>query len=186
LTGVDVVVALHAAAALLLIVAGGAKIARPAPTTELLSALGLPERRSLTVAIGVLESFVGLAALVVGGPLAAAATGVLYVGFVAVVWRAMAAGAVSCGCFGRVDAPPSWIHVAGNAALAVVSFAAIAGDAAVEVMDAQPAGGVGFVLLVGVIAGLALVAFTALPEALGARHGSAPVAAPFRIEEPRP
>jgi hypothetical protein len=178
----DVVVALHAAAALLLLVAGAAKIAKPAPTTELLATLGLPERKVLTIAIGVVESAVGLASLAVGGPVAAAATGVLYAGFVVVVWTALSAGATSCGCFGRVDAPPSWIHIAGNAALAAVSFVAIGGDSAVDVMDGQPAGGTGFVLLVGVVAGLALVAFTALPEALGARRGSSPVAAPFHID----
>ena len=178
----DVVVALHAAAALLLLVAGLAKLIRPAPTTELLATLGLPERRVVTLAIGGIESLVGLGALAVGGPGPAVATGALYLGFVVVVWRAMAAGATSCGCFGRVDAPPSWIHIAGNAALAAVSFAAVAGDPAVDVMDGQPAGGLGFVLLVGVIAGLALVAFTALPEALGARRAAPAAAAPFRIE----
>jgi hypothetical protein len=178
----DVIVALHAAAALLLIVAGMAKIARPAPTTELLATLGVPGRRAVTVAIGGVETLVGLGALAVGGSITAAATGVLYAGFVAVVWRAMSAGAASCGCFGRVDAPPSWIHVVGNAALAVVSFAAIGGRPAVDVMEGQPAAGLGFVLLVGVIAGLALVAFTALPEALGARRGSPVAAAPFRID----
>jgi hypothetical protein len=177
----DVVVALHSAAALLLLVAGAAKIARPAPTTELLSTLGLPERREVTLAIGGLESAVGLGALVIGGPAVAAATGSLYLGFVLVVWRAMAAGAESCGCFGRVDAPPSWVHVVGNVALAGVSAAAVAGDTPVEVMGRQPAGGVGFVLVVGVVAGLALVAFTALPEALAARHPKPTVAA-FRIE----
>jgi hypothetical protein len=178
----DVVVALHAAAALLLLVAGLAKIARPAPTTELLATLGLPERRTITLSIGVVEASVGCTALAVGGPIVAAATGVLYAGFVAVVWRAMSAGAASCGCFGRVDAPPSWIHIVGNAALAAVSFAAVGGESPVDVMAGQPAGGLGFVLVVGVMAGLALVAFTALPEALGARHGTASTAAPFRID----
>ncbi|MEZ5247494.1 MAG: hypothetical protein R2707_20565 [Acidimicrobiales bacterium] len=181
----DVVVALHAAAALLLLVAGVAKIARPGPTTDLLAALGLPERRSITMSIGIVESVVGLLALAFGGPAAAVATGALYVGFVVVVWRAMAAGATSCGCFGRVDAPPSWIHIAGNAALAAVSFAAVGGDAAVDVMARQPAGGIGFVAAVGVLAGLALVSFTALPEALAARHGTTAVAAPFRIDGQR-
>ncbi len=178
----DVVVALHAAAALLLLVAGLAKVVRPAPTAELLTTLGLPGRSEVAIGIGIGESAVGVLALAVGGPALAIATGALYVGFVLVVWRAMAAGAASCGCFGRVDAPPSWIHVVGNVALAAVSFVAATGDAPVHVMDRQPAGGVGFVLLVGVVAGLALVVFTALPEALGARRGSPTPAAPFRID----
>jgi hypothetical protein len=179
---VDVVVALHAAAGLLLLVAGLAKIARPAPTADLLSTLGLPSNPALTLTIGVTESAVGLLALVVGGPIVASTTGAFYMGFVVVVWRAMAAGATSCGCFGRVDAPPSWIHIVGDLALAGVSFIAIAGDAPADVMDGQPAGGVGFVLLVGVLAGLALVAFTALPEALAARFGKKAAATPFRVD----
>lgn len=180
----DVVVALHAAAALLLLVAGLAKIVRPAPTSELLATLGVPGGAVVAIAIGVVESGVGVAALAVGGPLLACAVGSLYVAFTLVVVRAMSAGATSCGCFGRVDAPPSWIHVVGNLALAAVSFVAIAGDTPIEVMDGQPAGGAGFVVMVGVIAGLALVAFTALPEALGARRpGRATVAHEFRIDE---
>lgn len=173
---------LHSAAALLLLVAGLAKVARPAPTADLLATLGLPPRRELTIGIGIGEALVGLLALVIGGPVLAAATGALYVGFVLVVWRALAAGATSCGCFGRVDAPPSWIHILGNSVFAAVSFVAIAGDAPVDVMDTQPAGGAGFVLLVGVIAGLALVVFTALPEALGARRSVSASAAPFTID----
>ena len=50
---------------------------------------------------------------------------------------------------------------------AVASFAAAAGHTPLEAMDAQPAAGLLFVLAVGVVAGLSLVAFTALPEALG-------------------
>ena len=181
-TTMDVVVALHAAAALLLVVAGLAKLLRPAPTTDLLSTLGLPQHPALTLGIGSGECVVGVAALGVGGPLAAAATGALYLGFVFVVWRAISAGAVSCGCFGRVDAPPSWIHIVGNLALAVVSFVAVSGESPLEVMDDQPVGGLGFVLVVGVLAGLALVAFTALPEALGARRGGSTAAEPFRVD----
>jgi Methylamine utilisation protein MauE len=177
----DVVVALHASAALLLLVAGLAKIMRPAPTTDLLVSLGVPVGERSARGIGAVESAVGIAALGTGGAVTAAVTGAFYVAFVAVVVRAIGAGATSCGCFGRVDAPPSWIHVVGNAVLAGVSFTAIAGDPVIDVMDDQPAGGLGFVLLVGVVAGLALVAFTALPEALGARKGgSAP--ASFRID----
>jgi hypothetical protein len=177
----DVVVSLHAAAALLLAVAGLAKIARPAPTVDLLLALGLPGRAPVAAALGTVELAVGVLALAVGGPVLAAATGVLYLAFAAVVVRAMAAGAPSCGCFGRVDAPPSWLHVVGNLGFAAVSFAAAAGDTPLEVMDGQPAGGLGFVLVVGVLAGLALVAFTALPEALAAGRPRA-AGHEFRIE----
>ena len=59
----DVVVALHVAAALLLIVAGVAKIVRPVPTTDLLASVGLPEVPAAVVVIGVVESVVGVLAL---------------------------------------------------------------------------------------------------------------------------
>ena len=95
----DVVVVLHVAAALLLIVAGLAKVVRPAPAIDLLASLGLPQAAVAVVVIGAVESAAGVLALVVGGPLLAAATGVLYVGFFAVVWRSLAIGAPSCGCF---------------------------------------------------------------------------------------
>ncbi len=183
----DLFVGLHAAAALLLLAAGLAKIVRPAPTTDLMATLGVPARPALTIAIGMVEVGVGVLALAIGGPVFAGATGALYAGFVIVVLRALSAGATSCGCFGRVDAPPSWVHVVGNAAFAAVSFVAIVGDAVVDVMDRQPAGGVGFVLLVGVVAGLSLVAFTALPEALGSRRGAVAAVPTFTIDlEDRP
>lgn len=169
----DLVVVLHAAAALLLIVAGLAKILRPVPTAELLASFGLPEATAAVVVIGVVESAVGVLALAVGGPVLAVATGTLYLGFIAVVGRALATGAGSCGCFGRIETPPSWIHVIGNAVFAVVSFVAAAGRTPAQVMADQPAAGVGFVFASGVTAGLALAAFTALPEALAARRGTA-------------
>ncbi len=175
----DVVVALHAAAALLLLLAGMAKIVRPAPTVELLVSLGVPANRPMATTIGVAETGLGVAALVFGGSFTAIATGALYIGFTAVVVRALAVGAESCGCFGRADAPPSWLHVVGNTGFAAVSLVAAAGDTPLEVMDDQPAAGLGFVVGVGVIAGLALVAFTALPEALAARRPSIPA---FRID----
>lgn len=180
----DVVVVLHVAAALLLIVAGLAKILRPAPTAELLTSFGLPEVPAAVAVIGVVESVVGILALAVGGPLWAAATGTLYVGFIIVVGRALATGARSCGCFGRIDSPPSVLHLIGNAGFAVVSFVAAAGRTPAQVMADQPAGGVGFVLGAGVVAGLALVAFTAVPEALAARRGTT-ASAKFHINSER-
>ena len=168
----DVVVALHVAAALLLIVAGLAKVFRPVPTAELLASFGLPEVPAAVVVIGIVESVVGVLALVTGGHLLAVATGTFYVGFIVVVGRALATGAESCGCFGRVDSPPSWIHVVGNAVFAVASFVAAAGRTPAQVMADQPADGIGFVVGTGLIAGLTLVAFTAVPEALAARSGT--------------
>ena len=174
-TAMDVATALHAAAAVLLLLAGATKIARPPTTADLLHTLrvprlGFPSAEAQAVALGVLEIMVGTAALAVGGPVTAALVGVFYVAFAAAVVRALMLGATSCGCFGRADSPPTRIHVAGNLGLAAVSFVAIGTATPLEVMDDQPASGIGFVVLVGVLAGLFLVLFTALPEAMATRR----------------
>lgn len=171
----DAATAFYASAAVLLVIAGVAKVVRPATAAALMEDLGAPaggplSGTRLALAFGVVEGALGLAALVLELPAVAAVVGVLYVVFAFTVWRAMAVGAASCGCFGRVEAPPSWYHVIGNSLFAVAAFLAVAASSPLEVMHSQPAGGVGFVVVVGVLAGLALVAFTALPEAMAARR----------------
>ena len=168
----SVVSALHASAAVLLVVAGATKLSRPAAGPA--SLLGFRTRSGVVRLIGALEAAAGVAAVVAGGA-AAWVVGLLYAAFALVVLRAVVAGADSCGCFGRLDAPPSLIHVAGNLALAAVSFAAAAGAASppfaglVQSVEEGPAAGVGLAAAIVLVAGLALVSFTALPEALAAR-----------------
>ena len=55
----DVIVGLHASGALLVLVAGLAKVVRPDSTRGLLTALGLPDRRELALSIGVIGSASG-------------------------------------------------------------------------------------------------------------------------------
>ncbi len=168
----SVFAALHACAALLLVVAGVAKLWRPAAAVADL--LGLRASTPVARLVGGCEAAVGVAALTVGGA-ASWATGLLYAAFSVVVLRAMAADAPSCGCFGSLDAPPSWVHVGGNLALGAVSFAAAAKGSAPlgaimhEVGD-SPAVGLLLAVEIVVVAGLSLVCFTALPEALGVRN----------------
>ena len=122
--------------------------------------------------LGCAEVAAGIGALVVGGP-AAWAVALLYLAFAVVVSRAVLAGAESCGCFGRLDAPPSLIHVAANLVMAAVSFAAVGADAPIptimQAADDSLAFGLTLAVEVVVLTGLALVTFTALPEALGVR-----------------
>ncbi len=170
----DVVTVFHAAAAVLLLLAGATKIARPRTTADLLHSLrvprlGLPSREAQAVALGLVEVVLGTLALAIGGPVTAALVGVFYVACALAVVRALMVGAASCGCFGR-SAPPTRIHVVGNLGLAVLSFISAGGATPLEVMEDQAAGGVGFVVLVGVLAGVFLVLFTALPEAMAARR----------------
>lgn len=171
----DAFTALYASGAVLLVIAGAVKVTKPATAADLMEDLGAPTTGPLSgvrlaVVLGAIEIAVGLAALLAEQPAVAVVVGVLYVAFAATVLRAMAVGAESCGCFGRIEAPPSAYHVVGNAGLAVAAFVAATGSSPLEIMAEQPYGGIGFVILVGVLAGLALTAFTALPEAMAARR----------------
>lgn len=168
----DVVIALYAAASVLLVAAGAMKLARPGPTTDLVVSLGLPASSGGVVALGAMEAALGFTALAGDWAWPAPVVALLYLGFAGVMGRALSVGAVSCGCFGRTDAPPSPIHLVGNLMFATASAAvAVGGRSPLEVMADQPAAGVPFVVLVGVLSGLALVAFTAWPEAAAARRG---------------
>lgn len=171
----SVVSAIYASAAVLLVVAGAAKLSRPAPGVADL--LGFRAPTPLVRLVGASEAAVGIAALLVGGP-AAWAMGLLYASFAVIVLRAVLVKAGSCGCFGRLDAPPSRVHVLGNLALAAVSFAAAGTDAApvqaiAQSISDRPAVGAALAAEIVLMAGLGLVAFTALPEALGARTARA-------------
>ena len=164
----SVVSAIHASAAVLLVLAGAAKLSRPAPGWADL--LGFRARTPVVRLVGASEAVAGVAALFLGGT-AAWAVGLLYAAFALVVLRAVLAGADSCGCFGRLDAPPSLIHVVGNLVLAAVSFAA-AGAPSPPIMQAMgdsAAVAAALAVVIALLAGLLLVSFTALPEALGAR-----------------
>ena len=153
--------------------AGVAKLSRPAPGVADL--LGFRAPTPLVRLVGGSEVAIGAAALLVGGPLAWA-VGLIYGSFAVIVLRAVLAEARSCGCFGRLDAPPSWVHVGGNLALAAVSFVAAATGRApvpaiVQEISDSPVVGAALAAEIVVVSGLSLVCFTALPEALGARTG---------------
>ena len=178
--------AIHASAALLLVAAGAAKLSKPAQGFAGL--LGFRVPAPVVRFVGASEAAVGVAALLVGGP-TAWAVGLLYASFALVVLRAVLAGAGSCGCFGRLDAPPSWIHVLGNLALAAVSFAAAGADsppvpAIAQSISDRPAVGVALAAQIVLMAGLGLATFTALPEALGARTSRRGAASLFRSVRP--
>lgn len=181
----DVVVGIHAAAAVLLLIAGAAKIGQPQPTADLIATLGLPAPVLGVRALGVFEILLAVVAMAIGGSGPAAAIGVIYLMFAVVVVRSLSLGASSCGCFGRSDTPPSRLHVVGNIGFAIASIVAASADRTpVDAMGEQPAGGALFVLLVGVLAGLAVVGFTALPEALAARRPGSAGPEPFQVGDP--
>ena len=155
-------------AALLLTVAGALKALDPVTTTGALRGAGLPVPAPVVRVGGAVEVVVGVAAIATGSAVAAALVAVsflLFTGFVVLALvRHLPIG--SCGCFGKVDTPPSPIHVVVNLG-AVVSAIAVAlgpGGGIGSVLADQDLLGIPFLLLVGTATYLVFLALTALPQ----------------------
>ena len=110
-----------AAITLLLLGASGvAKAVDPDPTSGALRAAGLPSSRLIARSLGVTEltaALLGLSATA----MALIPAAVVYAGFTIFTLAAIR-GRIpvqSCGCFGRDDTPPSWIHVVYNSSATV-------------------------------------------------------------------
>jgi len=163
-----------------LLVAGGcAKTVRPRDTANALRAVGFPggarNTRFIVRVGGALEAVVGAAALLTGQWWLSALVALSYCTFAAFVARALRTGRPisSCGCFGKVDTPPSGVHVVLDTAFASVAAAAavIGGVALPDVLSDQPLDGVPFALLALLGCYLVFVAFSALPKTMAAVRG---------------
>lgn len=117
----------------LLGLAGVAKLLDPEPTRGALQAAGMPRSRAFALVLGLLELLAAITGLAIGGAstyLGAA----LYIGF---TWFTLSGllhrrPIQSCGCFGRDDTPPTWIHVAYNAvAVGALGWVAATGGSAI-------------------------------------------------------
>jgi hypothetical protein len=174
---VSVLAGPFAIAAVLLAVGGALKAVRPRDTAQALGAVGLkfpslfPARAAVRVG-GVVEVVIGVGGLLTGGPVFAGLVAVSYLAFAAFVFVALRTGAPisSCGCFGKVDTPPSVVHIAINLAAAAVAIgAAIVGDVALpDVLRDQPLLGIPFLLLIVIGCSLVFLAFTSLPKTMAA------------------
>ncbi len=107
----------------LLALAGAFKIWQPTPTSNAMSATGLVGTNGLTRLIGATEIAIAITAFLVGGLVPSLLVAAAYVGFTGFVLVALRKGLAiqSCGCFGKVDTPPSWAHVAVNGTAAIVA-----------------------------------------------------------------
>ena len=162
---------------MLLAVGGGAKAVRPRDTAQALTAVGLrfprvlPPRVAVRVG-GAIEVVIGVAALLVGGPVLCALVAASYVAFTGFVVVALRTGAPisSCGCFGKADTPPSVVHVVLDLLFAgVATAAAFTGDVALpDVLRDQPLAGVPFLMLLAIGCALVFLAFSALPKTMAA------------------
>lgn len=123
----DALTAPYLAAGLLLLVAGVAKARDPLSLVRALRAAGVPVRAPLLArwvrAGAAMEAVVGAVAVVHPGRLIAAIVAASYAGFTVFVWRALRSGSplASCGCFGKIDTPPTPGHAVVTAALAVAA-----------------------------------------------------------------
>jgi hypothetical protein len=162
-----------AIAALLLVAGGVAKSRTPLDTALALQAVGIPTSPRVVRIGAVIECAVGIGALFVGSRVLVALVAISYFAFSVFVVGALRAGTPisSCGCFGKIDTPPSRIHVVIDATVAAAALAvAIAGtDVSLPtILPSQPLAGVPFVMLVTMGAALVFLAFTSLPRTLAA------------------
>ena len=175
----------YLAAAALLVLAGAAKAWRPDDTARavrsLLPRLGLPAARRAVRVLASMESIAGLYALALPGRPAGVLVAASYAAFTAVVLVARRRGGVlaSCGCFGRPDTPPTWLHACTVAALSALSVpvAATAGHQRVvwSLLAGTPLHGVAMALLVVVATSVGYLLLVGLPRL---QAGRAPVHTP--------
>ena len=156
--------------AALLIISGGSKLVDPEPTRGALKATGLPSATAVAMTLGVWEILAGAIALAFGGPLGGGMLAVTYLGFAGFVGLALAWNLPiqSCGCFGRDDTPPTWLHVAVNLSAAVAGiWIAVTGtgDLLVTLAD-QALAGVPYLGFVGVGVYALYLLLAELPQTL--------------------
>lgn len=152
--------------AALLALSGGAKIRDPEPTRGALVAAGFPGTRVAVMGLALAEVTAGLAGLM-GLRWGAVAMAVLYGGFAGFVglalWRRLPLQ--SCGCFGKVDTPPTPLHLIVNAAASAAAMAAAlrGGIDLALVLPDQPGGGLPYLFFVGIGTYLLILVLTRLP-----------------------
>ncbi len=157
----DAVTAPYLAGALLLVAAGVSKALDPLSLVRALRSAGLRVRAPLLarwVRVGAgFEAALGLAAAVHPSRPLAVGVALSYTGFTAFVLRALRGDSplASCGCFGKIDTPPTAGHVVVTAAVAVAAAIVAAGSAA--------SFDLALVVVSGVLAYLTYVALAVLP-----------------------
>jgi hypothetical protein len=155
-------------AALVLCVAGVAKLNAPATAARALESLGLPASGALVRFSAALEFALGALCLVRPSAVAEIALACVYGAFAAIA-AALARSGAACGCFGETAQPTSRVQPILSAALALVSLgAALSSAHGVGWVLGRPA--VQAVSLVIAIAGSAfatILIYTELPRAWG-------------------
>jgi hypothetical protein len=163
-----------------LVVGGVFKVHAPHPARETLAALGVPAPGVVARLSGPAEIALGAGAFLAGSRPFAAAVAAAFVVFTAVIGvqlRRPGGATASCGCFGRLSARPSALHLAANAVLALVAAGAAVGDVPAPLALVRSAGPGEGLVTVGVVAlatWLTVSVVTVLPATLAvARRGPA-------------
>lgn len=163
--------------AALLIMSGGSKLVDPEPTRGALKATGLPSATAVAIMLGVWEIVAGATALAFGGALGGGMLAVTYLGFAGFVGFALARDLPiqSCGCFGRDDTPPTWLHVAVNlsAAAAGIWIAVTGTGDLLATLGEQPLAGVPYIAFVGIGVYALYLLLAELPQTLSLARGAA-------------
>ena len=156
----------------LLVLAGAQKVLDPTMAVGALRALRLPSSPTLVRVGAGAEVVLGLAAIVVGGPVLWWLVAASYLAFGAFVAAALRSGTMigSCGCFGREETPPHPLHLVLDLVLAGMAGAVAvwSPEAPVDALGDAPGEGTVLVLLVGLALYLLHAAFVELPRALRA------------------
>ena len=155
------------AAAVLLVAAGGAKLADPLPLVRALRSARLPAPVQGVRVVAGAEVMLGLAALLTGSRAAATGVALSYAAFTGFVLLARARGGVlaSCGCFGKADTPPTSTHVVTTAVLAAVAAVVAVRPLGPlsDLLGASPAGGLPLVVVTAAVAATTYMVLALLP-----------------------
>ncbi len=112
------------AAFALLAIAGAPKVLDPFDTLRAVRAAApkLPIPHQWVRAFGAVETVIGVLGLLTGHRVLRALAALSYLGFTAFVVVALRRSTPlsSCGCFGKADTPPTWLHVALTGLLALL------------------------------------------------------------------
>ena len=172
-----IVAALSAAAAVLLAVAGVAKLRTPGPAAGMIAGfwprLSRARARTAARSSGVVELGAGLAVLGFGGRGPAVALAVCFLVLTVVAIRLVRRpDAAPCGCFGAADADVGIGHVVLDAcAMAIASVAIVRPSGGVSTLfDGGTLSGVMVCAQAVLLAALGYLSITALPALVAARR----------------
>ncbi len=156
-------------AAIVLCIAGVAKLRAPAGAVRALAVLGGPASASLVRLFAFFELGLGLWCLLAAGRVAAALLACVYAGFGAISYL-LARRRESCGCFGEREAPASAAQSALSACLSLTGLCAAIWPAhhVTWLLERAMPGAIVAVLGITGAAYAAVVVYTELPHAWSA------------------